>query len=141
MPTRGEEDWVDCVDGEACGGNGECLSSGVDGEGNCIFFPCADACECPAPPATGDAVVPRGDVAGPAGPDGMPDCYLSCQAGQTCPDGQICVAGLFWRLQQRQPRPGGACDPPNIQCGDGQLCVVAELDQTTCNHTRLRESG
>src|SRR5690606_6424916 len=59
------------------------------GGGNvCSVNSCVDACDCFAPPATGDAVV----TCAPVLADGNA-CVLYCAGGQTCPDGMGCKSG------------------------------------------------
>ena len=51
------------------------------------------ACDCFAPPATGDAVVTCAAVL----QGGGTACVLSCGGGETCPDGMECLSGTcFW---------------------------------------------
>jgi hypothetical protein len=55
----------------------------------CSVQGCTSICDCPAPPATGDAPVTCGDITG-----AVADCYLSCESGETCPDGMACFGGV-----------------------------------------------
>lgn len=121
--------WADCPDGEACGGGGQCVSAGEPGQGSCIFD-CNDACDCPAAPPTGDAEPACEDIAGAGGPDGMLECYLSCENGETCPDGQECLFGLLCGHTNASPSVGPyeGCDPPDLPCEDGMICVFGDID-------------
>jgi hypothetical protein len=49
---------------------------------------CATTCDCPAPPATGSAIVTCASI---TNGDASTDCYLSCENGETCPDGMECL--------------------------------------------------
>ncbi|PRQ05489.1 hypothetical protein ENSA5_02170 [Enhygromyxa salina] len=52
--------------------------------------PCADECDCWAPPADGHA--PVACIALAPGDDGT--CVLDCSGGQTCPSGMICDGAI-----------------------------------------------
>jgi hypothetical protein len=67
-----------------------CINDG-GANGVCGDVTCADASECAAAPATGTAPVACADLVG----DGDGDCYLSCELGETCPDGMACQFGLL----------------------------------------------
>lgn len=54
----------------------------------CSAQTCATHCDCPPPPATGNAVVTCDSIT--AG-DSDNDCYLSCANGEDCPDGMDCL--------------------------------------------------
>ena len=126
QPAPGQ--WADCIDGEACGADGQCLGTGQPGQGSCVFE-CMDVCECPAAPPTGDAAPACEDIAGPGGPDGIPECFLSCADGETCPDGQECLVNLLCgHTNTNTVGPYEACDPPDLACEDGMLCVFGEID-------------
>jgi hypothetical protein len=72
-----------------CGANHICLNDPYPYSlTTCSLQTCVDACECPAPPATGDAIVTCANITSP----GMTnDCYLSCANGEMCPDGMMCL--------------------------------------------------
>ena len=70
-------------------------NSDMSGEigGVCAAY-CDGTFDCPSPPATGTAPVACGDAIG------MGDqCYLSCEAGESCPDDMECALSTFcmWR--------------------------------------------
>jgi hypothetical protein len=76
---------------EGATGAGLCLEVPDDmagtGDGSvCSTSDCDNVADCPAAPATGNAVVTCTDVIG----DGSGNCYLDCAAGQTCADGMVC---------------------------------------------------
>jgi hypothetical protein len=72
-----------------CGANHFCVADPHPYEVTaCISQACVDACDCPAPPATGDAVVTCASI---TSGDMINDCYLSCANGETCPDGMECL--------------------------------------------------
>lgn len=104
------------TDDAQCEGDALCLAG--DGFSSCGTQNCdpADAaCTCPTPPATGDAVVTCGDVTD----DGINDCYLSCDNGESCPDGMFCVSAMAGSLcVAPDPLPGyGDCvDNPATTC-------------------------
>jgi hypothetical protein len=84
-----------------------------DGASACSQSGCADATECPAAPATGDAVVACSDFG-----NGN-TCYLDCSMGETCPDGMVCTdVGMGMGA-------GSACMwpfvPPDFTCVDSDL--------------------
>lgn len=120
--------WGSCLD--AWGGFDSAGQCGVGGA-VCLFdtLPinattcspqgCGDACDCPAPPATGDAVVTCGDITGVGGND----CYLSCAGGETCPDGMSCIAGTVC-MEDVSPLPMyGNCGNINAPCAAGLICA------------------
>ena len=68
-----------------------CLSSSSNEDANvCMITGCEDDCDCFAPPATGTAPVACADVLA----DGGFACVLTCDMGETCPDGMECIDGL-----------------------------------------------
>jgi hypothetical protein len=78
----------DCADNpaETCQPTEDaCISDAGGTAAGCSQSGCADATECPAAPATGDAPVTCGDLGGGN------TCYLDCAGGQTCPDGTACT--------------------------------------------------
>lgn len=101
-PSRPAGDWNACksgglTDNKLCGGDGgaavSCLSPASGSFNVCGIEGCVDACDCFAPPATGDAVVYCAPILG----DGGTACALYCAGGQTCPDGMQCQAGYcYW---------------------------------------------
>jgi hypothetical protein len=79
----------DCADNPAATcqpSEDACVTDAASGAAACSQSGCADAGECPAAPATGNAPVACGDLGGGN------TCYLDCAAGQTCPDGTVCTA-------------------------------------------------
>ncbi len=76
-----------------CGMGNSCIGQGAPTTATgCLTQGCRDVCDCPAPPATGNALVSCGNLT--VG-DNAPDCYLSCANGETCPDGMACQDGLW----------------------------------------------
>jgi hypothetical protein len=105
-----------------CGASHACI---VDADpinvATCSRQGCSDVCDCPAPPATGNAVVTC--VALPADDDMLPDCYLSCANGETCPDGMTCQDGTYC-ANPVQPLPMyGNCDDVAAPCIDGTCAM------------------
>lgn len=115
--------WLDCQGGQACpddmfcfggficlfpvGGvvegvplYGDCASApgAMCPDGYCLTAPgfgvctheCNDVSDCGPVPATGTAVVSCTDVTG----DMTEECWLSCENGETCPDGMECFDAL-----------------------------------------------
>jgi hypothetical protein len=70
-----------------------CLHDGADPPtiGVCTILDCVDACDCPAPPATGNAQV----TCAPILPNNQTACILACGAATTCPDGMTCINNTF----------------------------------------------
>ncbi len=98
-------EWNSCVDenggtdntlcnwmgtGGAVGFIGCLTSSTTKGANVCMISDCEDACDCFAPPATGDAVVECAEVL----EGGGRACVLNCSNGESCPDGMSCEGGL-----------------------------------------------
>jgi hypothetical protein len=92
METEGDPlgSWADCfADDTACLGGETCIiATDMDSlQGSfCAFTDCSDVGDCAAAPATGTATTTCED----AGTDGIAECFLSCAAGETCPDGMEC---------------------------------------------------
>ena len=114
-------DGMDCIDNTLCmwpdlvcetpppaGTYGDCLTGGnaicnnasaiclQDDTMNPMYAVCAPQdcvtdCDCPAGPGTGNATVSCGEIIA----DGGNACYLSCGAGETCPDGMTCFADFL----------------------------------------------
>ena len=124
--------WADCADGEDCmSAVSECLSTGVAGQSTCTFE-CETACDCPAPPMTGDPTVTCDDIAGAGGPDGINECFLACDDGEQCPNGQVCFADALCVHTNTPPavEPYEGCDPPDFPCPDDLICVVDSVPAT-----------
>lgn len=102
--------WPDllCEDPLPEGTYGDCLADGIatcnnlsatclqDDTMNPMFGVCAPQgcvtdCDCPAAPATGDATVSCGEIVDGGGNA----CFLSCGAGETCPDGMSCFSDFI----------------------------------------------
>ncbi len=54
--------------------------------GVCAPQGCETDCDCPAAPGTGDPTVSCGTIV----EGGGNACFLSCSAGEACPDGMVC---------------------------------------------------
>lgn len=95
----------------------------------CALQGCASACDCPPPPATGNAVVTCGDI---TDPDEMTDCYLSCQSGETCPDGMVCTNGGTC-VTDVPPLPVyGDCGNLAADCMPPAFCVDVPGGESVC---------
>lgn len=148
----------DCVDGrcvEACGGTwgegsyGYCLTeygafdtANACGDGHlCVWWSdpieqtacslqgCVDACDCPPPPATGDAVVTCGQIT--ETPD-MNDCFLRCQNGETCPDGMSCTSGGVCVTDVPEPPVYGDCGNLAPDCAAPGFCFLGLGNEAVC---------
>jgi hypothetical protein len=106
-------------------GASTCLYTGAMGAptaGVCSIQDCVDACDCPAAPASGDAVITCDDVTG------VPAdlfCYLDCSMGETCPAGMTCFGGYLciWPGPGAMGVPYGDCfNDPEI-CGFDGVCL------------------
>lgn len=95
----------------------------------CALQGCTSACDCPPPPATGNAVVTCGDI---TDPDDMTDCYLSCGSGETCPDGMVCTNGGTC-VTDVSPLPVyGDCGNLAADCVPPAFCVDVPGGESVC---------
>ena len=118
------------VDG-LCGEGHECSFWALPVEATaCTRTGCRTACDCPGPLPTGTAVVSCGDVSG----DEELECYLSCENGETCPDGMTCFGGAC--MTEPAPLPMyGNCGNVAADCEPGLQCVIEDgysMCTTTC---------
>lgn len=106
-------------------GDSTCIYTGMlaaPTAGVCAIQDCVDTCDCPAAPASGDAVVSCDDITG------VPAdlfCYLDCSSGETCPTGMTCFGGFLciWPGPGAGGVPYGDCfTDPNI-CGFEGVCL------------------
>ncbi len=106
-------------------GAATCLFTGPMGAptgGVCSIQDCVDPCDCPAAPASGNAVISCDDVTG------VPAdlfCYLDCSMGETCPTGMTCFGGFLclWPGPGAMGEPYGNCyADPNV-CGFDGVCL------------------
>lgn len=91
--------------------------------GACAVQNCVDACGCPPHPGTGTAPVTCEDLTG----DALPECWLDCSGGDTCPDGMQCWADTLclWPNMSDGTTPYDDCvNNPNSVCGLDGLCIV-----------------
>ncbi len=87
---------------------------------------CGSACDCPAPPATGNATVTCGDVI----QGGSNECYLSCANGETCPDGMSCLQDdmgnpVYCSHPVQPSQAYGNCDNIAAGCAAGYTCATS----------------
>jgi hypothetical protein len=79
-------------EGAVCTGEEVCATDGASPPNSvCLETGCSTAADCGPVPATGNAVVTCTDVTG----DLVSDCLLSCEQGETCPDGMFCAFGFI----------------------------------------------
>ena len=132
----GAGNWGGCLDtwggfdaAGQCGVAGAvCLYAGLPIDATtCSPQDCNDTCDCPAPPATGDATVTCGDITGIGGND----CYLSCAGGETCPNGMSCVAGTVCMEDVGTLPMYGNCGNVNAPCAAGLDCI-SEAGNSVC---------
>ncbi len=90
---------------------------------HCAAQHCMTACDCPAPPATGDATVTCGNI---TFPDRDNDCYLSCSAGETCPDGMTCRNGAVCVTEVTDVPMYGNCGNLASNCANGGVCATED---------------
>lgn len=95
----------------------------------CAQQGCVDACECPPPPATGNATVTCGDI--PA-PDGINDCYLSCADEETCPEGMVCNGGGVCMTEVPEVPVYGDCGNLAPDCAAPGFCVDVPGGEAVC---------
>lgn len=93
--------------------------------GVCIASGCESVCQCPPAPPTGEAGVTCEDVTG----DGTADCWLTCESGETCPDGMFCFGGFICLFAVGEgvevPLYGDCASVPGAMCADGGVCITA----------------
>jgi hypothetical protein len=114
----------DVVDVSGCGAMGATCITGGDPPivGVCSVNPCADVCDCPAAPATGNAAIACDAITGGA----TQFCYLDCSGGETCPDGMLCFGELVcaWPGENIDGTPYGDCiNGGPSTCGIDGLCL------------------
>ncbi|MCH9680538.1 MAG: hypothetical protein K0V04_03820 [Deltaproteobacteria bacterium] len=119
------------VDTAGCGGATSCITTGDPViAGVCSNSPCVDACDCPAAPATGNAVVTCDAITN--GADNF--CYLDCSSGQSCPNGMTCFADLacVWPGEGANGVPYGDCQNNGGSiCGLDGLCLSDDVNAPT----------
>jgi hypothetical protein len=106
-------------------GDSTCIYTGMMGAPSaavCAITDCVDACDCPAGPATGSAVVSCDDVTG--NPADL-FCYLDCAGGETCPTGMTCFGGFLcvWPGPGAGGTPYGDCFTDPSVCGLEGVCL------------------
>jgi hypothetical protein len=94
----------DCINApaeETCGTGQQCLldDQAAPTFGVCAKMGCTDVAECPAAPATGNAVL----SCGPVIYSPYDACYLDCSNGETCPDGMACYDSIACAWQSGMP--------------------------------------
>lgn len=123
--------YADCLDDMGVASDAPCEGAGCVTDtdmnptaGVCVASGCDNVCQCPAAPDTGDAPVNCEDVTG----DMVADCWLACDAGQTCPDGMSCFGGFICLFSNNAPVDvplfGDCVNVPGATCTDG-FCVTA----------------
>ncbi len=73
-----------------CTADEQCVLDGLGGA-LCLEFDCVDVSDCGPALPTGTAAPTCEDL----NADGSGECYLSCELGETCPDGMVCNTGVF----------------------------------------------
>ncbi len=139
-------DYADCLNEDLpiCETNGVCLSDG-ESFGVCGSVGCTDASDCGDAPDTGDAVPGCTDF-----PDGSTSfCSLTCDKGETCPDGMICLAlslgedaigshCLWPPVEVAEVGFDDCANNPDAVCLEAEVCVaddVAEPATGVCAQT------
>lgn len=128
---------------DSCGADHTCVYWGDPIEQTaCALQDCVDACDCPPPPASGNAVVSCGQITSDGSAN---DCYLDCDDGQLCPDGMSCndagvcvtrvpslpVYGDCGNLAADCEAPGFCYDAP----GGEAACTMSCTLPTDCPNT------
>lgn len=106
-------------------GDATCIYTGMLGAPTaavCSIQDCVDACDCPAAPPSGNAVVSCGDVTGD--PTQL-FCYLDCAGGEACPTGMTCFGGFLcvWPGPSAGGTPYGDCLSDPNACGLDGVCL------------------
>ncbi len=117
-----------------CGGDHLCIVDNSPATSStCSRQGCATACDCPAPPASGNAVVTCADITGGGSPT---DCYLDCGDGQTCPDGMACFAGYVCMTAAPAQVPTyGNCHDGATPCAAPGFCLNGPGDASVCQQS------
>ncbi|MCX4246030.1 hypothetical protein [Paraliomyxa miuraensis] len=128
----------DCFNGSPiCADGGFCLGAGPDGA--FCSGACGDVGDCQPPPATGDATIQCLDVT----MDGMPECWLGCMGGETCPDDMYCYMDFICLWPEIIP-PGdnygdcfnwpGGCEAGEDACinDNGMMPMAGACSQSGC---------
>lgn len=121
----------DAVDTSGCGNEDPICITGGDPviAGVCAVQDCADACDCPAAPATGTATPACSDITGDSNL-----CFLDCAAGQTCPTGMICFGetACIWPGEGADGVDYGDCFNNGLSiCGLEGTCLSDNTDAPT----------
>jgi hypothetical protein len=117
-PIEPAEGFADCLqDFDACDADEVCIlvaQPGWPDNGTvCAGQECVTADDCPSQPGGGDAPTVCEDVTA----DDVADCIISCENGETCPDGMVCAVELLCAW----PTPW-TCDPGYYGTDDGCDC-------------------
>jgi hypothetical protein len=99
------------------------------GQAACARQGCVDACDCPPPAATGNANVTCGDIASPME---VTDCYLSCENGETCPDGMSCTSNGVCMTDAPEVPVYGDCGNLEPDCAAPGFCVDVPGGESVC---------
>ncbi|MCA9649791.1 MAG: hypothetical protein KC501_07780 [Myxococcales bacterium] len=108
---------------DSCGAGSACLFYAPPLVAAACTRPCTTRCECPGPPASGDATVTCGDVTN----DGQSECYLSCTNEESCPAGMDCIAdgAVSFCMFPSPPLPAyGNCGLIDGPCPAGTYCLT-----------------
>lgn len=115
LGDTGAPDITLCAEGSLCIADGDPASITI-----CAAQGCTEVCDCPQPPDSGDATVTCADVTD----DMVNDCYLSCEADETCPAGMSCFGGFVCAWAVPQPQPGYLnCSLTDFMCQVGEECL------------------
>lgn len=95
----------------------------------CALQGCVDACDCPPPPATGNATVTCDDI---PDPDGINDCYLSCADEETCPEGMVCNGGGVCMTAVPEVPVYGDCGNLAPECAAPGFCFAVKTGEAVC---------
>jgi hypothetical protein len=94
------------------------------------FFPCAEICDCPAPPAGFESQLACDDLT----EAGENECYINCEGGGECPPDMFCFANTicFFGSPPAEIPLYGDCLDQRGQCDDGFCMAGADGGYAVC---------
>jgi hypothetical protein len=130
--------YAPCIDADGMLSDAPCYGASCVSDGAadptvavCMSSGCEDVCQCPTAPGSGDAVLVCEDITG----DLLGDCWLSCESGETCPDGMVCFGGIACLFPvpavPTAPAAYGDCaDNPVSTCLPGEDACLGNAAET-----------
>jgi hypothetical protein len=114
-----------CGPGHVCAQRGDPIEQTA-----CALQGCEDACDCPPPPASGNATVTCGEL---TVPEDVNDCYLSCADGETCPDGMSCIDDTACMTDTPEVPVYGDCGNLAPDCTGTAFCATLPSGESVCS--------